>query len=88
MILTFGDYCWIEQKRYGAENEMYQYKVIGRARANYFRATPVDGRIQQNDSGDMRAVVKVICCGVLEEKVETFRLQDVHAIKPAKEGGL
>ena len=27
--MKFGDYVEIEQKRYGVENEMYTYKVIG-----------------------------------------------------------
>jgi hypothetical protein len=77
MNLDFGDYCCIEQKRYGAENEIYQYKVIGRGRANYYRPVPVDDCAPHNERGDMCDVLKVICCGVSETKVETFRVQDV-----------
>lgn len=77
MSLDFGDYCSIEQKRYGTDNEIYKYKVIGGGNANYYRAVPVDGCEPHNSHGDMCEVVKVICCGVCEEKVETFRLQDV-----------
>lgn len=78
--LDFGDYCVIEQKRYGVENEMYTYKVIGNGSANYWRGVPVDGNDRKNKIGDMCLVVKVICCGVSEEKVETFRLQDVKPL--------
>ena len=35
--LDFGDYCKIEQKRYGADNEIYRYKVVGAGKANYYR---------------------------------------------------
>ena len=78
MDLDFGDYCYIEQKRYGASNEYYKYKVIGSGKANYYRSVPVGGRNDCNQRGEMADVVKVICCGVCEEKVETFRLQDVY----------
>jgi len=80
--LDFGDYCIIEQKRYGVDNEMYTYKVIGGGgQANYYREVPVDARNTERAIGDMCDVVKVICCGVCEEKVETFRLQDVNRAK-------
>lgn len=81
--LDFGDYCIIEQKRYGAENEQYTYKVIsGGGRANYYRKVPVDARdTKDRHDGGMCEVVKVICCGVCEEKVETFRLQDVKRVE-------
>ena len=78
--LEFGDYCTIEQKRYGAVNEIYRYKVIGSGKANYYREVPVDGAAPHNSKGDMVDVVKVICCGVCEEKVETFRLSDVTTL--------
>ena len=75
--MDFGDYCVIEQKRYGVENEHYTYKVIGSGNANYYRQVPVDSTAPHNAHGDMCEVVKAICCGVCEEKVETFRLSDV-----------
>jgi hypothetical protein len=83
MNLDFGDYCTIEQKRYGAPNEFYQYKVIGRLRSNSYRAVPVDGCAPHNVRGEMCDVVRVICCGVLEDTVEKFRIQDV---KPCNRG--
>jgi len=78
-MLDFGDYCTIEQKRYSGKNEQYKYKVIGAGEANYYRSVPVDGCDQDNKIGDMCEVVKAIKCGVCEEIVETFRLQDVQA---------
>lgn len=77
MNLDFGDYCLIEQKRYRGENEMFLYKVIGNGRANYYRSVPVDACDKERKHGEMCDVVKVICGGVCEEEVETFRLQDV-----------
>jgi len=80
--LDFGDYCIIEQRRYGVENEQYTYKVIGGGgRANYYREVPVDVCGPVKLHGEMCDVVKVICCGVVEEKVETFRLQDVKRVE-------
>jgi len=76
--LDFGDYCTIEQRRYGADNEMYRYKVIGSGRANYYRPVPVDGNGPDRCSGEMCEVVNAIRCGVDETKVETFRLSDVQ----------
>ncbi len=81
--MDFGDYFIIEQKRYGADNEQYTYKVIGNGRANYYRETPVDGTAPHNARGEMCDVVKVIRCGVCEEKVETFRLSDVKPKPPS-----
>lgn len=83
--LRFGEYCMIEQKRFGVPNEMYCYKVIGSGQANYYRPVPVmfDGL---SNSGPMCDVVKVICCGVDETRVETFRLCDVTAV-PATASG-
>lgn len=75
--LKFGDYCVIEQKRYGVDNEHYKYKVIGSGRANYYRGVPVDSNDVSIKSGEVCGIVKAICCGVCEEKVETFRLQDI-----------
>ena len=78
-MLDFGDYCYIEQKRYGRVNETYKYKVIGSGRANYYKQVPVDSDGPSRSFGDSCDVVKVICCGVAEDIVETFRLCDVTA---------
>lgn len=78
--LDFGDYCEIEQKRYGAPNEFYRYKVIGHSRSNYYHPVPVDANGNHKAYGDMCETVKVICCGVAEERVETFRFCDVRPL--------
>ena len=75
--LNFGDYCHIEQKRYGAENEFYRYKVINTGQSNWYRMVPVDGRSPDRVFGELCEVVRVICCGVVEDTVETFRIEDV-----------
>ena len=76
--MKFGDYCLIEQKRYVGENVMFLYKVTrGELRCNYWRGVPVDANQPDNCRGEMSDVIQVICCGVDETKVETFRLDDV-----------
>jgi len=77
MELDFGDYCTIEQKRFGVPNEQYSYKVIGRSITNYYRPVPVEAGSSKKVKGPMMEAVKVIQCGVIEEEVETFRLVDV-----------
>jgi len=78
MDLDFGDYCSIEQKRYGVPNEMFKYKVINAGRTNYWREVPVNAKYPNNTYGEMCETLRVICCGVVEEKVETFRIEDVR----------
>lgn len=76
--MDFGDYCLIEQKRYGCDNEMFLYKVIGGGmKCNYWKGVPVDANQREKERGEMSDVIKAICCGVSETKVETFRLIDV-----------
>lgn len=76
--LEFGDYCIIEQKRYRGDNEHYEYKVIGVQESNYSKAVPVDANNpDEKIHGETCPVVRAICCGIDERKVETFRLIDV-----------
>lgn len=79
--IGFGDYVHIEQKRYRGENEMYLYKVIGISFCNYYTPVPVDPHNEISISDESVDCIKAICCGVCEEKVETFRLEDVVKIK-------
>lgn len=76
----FGDYCTIEQKRYGCDNENYTYKVITRSNSNAWVDVPVDAA--KNGSKEiirdhMEEVVWCICQGVCEDKVLKFRLKDI-----------
>ena len=79
--LDFGDYCWIEQKRFGVPNEMYQYKVIGRLRSNAWVDVPVgppfpiEAKIH-SDGPDLTPVLRCICCGIDETRVFSFREAD------------
>lgn len=76
--MDFGDYCLIEQKRYGCENEMFLYKVIsGGLRGNYWREVPVDARNPDHARGEISDVILAIKCGVDETDVDIFRLEDV-----------
>lgn len=78
MKLGFGDYCEIEQKRYGTDNEMYLYKVVaGGIKSNSYRSVPVDARNSERSNGEICDVILAIQCGVDETKVEKFRLRDV-----------
>jgi len=79
--LDFGDYCEIEQKRYGVDNELFKYKVIRQLRRNKYRSVPVDARNSAEQFGKLVDVVAAIRCGVVEEKVEYFRLKDVVKAK-------
>ena len=50
--------------------------MIGKSQCNYYVPVPVDAN-NPIEMGELCEVVKCICCGVIEDKVETFRLQDV-----------
>lgn len=77
-MYQFGDYVLIEQKRYVGKNEMFLYKVVaGNMKCNRYRRVPVDGRDNEETLGEMSEVIKAICCGVDERKVEVFRVCDV-----------
>jgi hypothetical protein len=77
-MIDFGDYVEIEQKRYGRDNEMFMYKVVaGGLRCNYWTPVPVDANNRGPERGEMADAVRAIRCGVCEDTVEIFRLQDV-----------
>lgn len=74
--LDFGDYCLIEQKRFGTKNEMYLHKVVGRLRSNTYVDVPVEGCRKQIIHEEMEDVVACIVCGVCETEVLKYREQD------------
>lgn len=82
--LDFGDYCTIEQNRFGAPNEFYLHKVINRFRSNTWVDVPVMVCNEEVWHPDMEDVVSCICCGVQETKVFKFRLSDV--LPPSSSG--
>lgn len=76
----FGEYVEIEQKRYGVPNVMFTYKVIGNLRSNTYRTVPVDAQNRKPVMGEMTDVIRAICCGVCEDRVEKFRACDVSRV--------
>jgi len=74
--VDFGDFVLIEQQRFGAENEIYLYKVINRLRSNAFVPVPVTGYAENVKHEGMHEVISCICCGVDETKVLKFRITD------------
>lgn len=81
--LDFGSYCWIEQKRFGRLNEMYQYKVIGRLESNKWIDVPVEAaKSNAYVHEESEDILLCICVGVCEEKVERFRVKDISTNPP------
>lgn len=76
ITLDFGDYCCIEQKRYGAPNEMYQYKVIGRLRSNSWVDVPVQSPAEEILHGEIVDVIACVCAGVGEREILRYRAVD------------
>ncbi len=76
--MDFGDYCLIEQKRYGCENEMYLHKVVGALRSNVWVPVPVQSPATEGFGGGMTDVIRCICGGVCETEVLKYRIQDVQ----------
>jgi hypothetical protein len=77
--LDFGDYCLIEQKRYGVPNEMYVHKVIGRLHSNAYVDVPVDAAangLTEKVHGDVVPVIAAICCSICEREVRRYRAID------------
>ena len=74
----FGDFCSIEQKRYGAQNEFYGYKVVNRLRSNSWICVPVDARDQKPKLHDeVFDVVEVISLTAGCNVIERFRVIDL-----------
>ena len=73
----FGRYCSIEMKRYGAPNEFYHHKVIGSLQSNTWVNVPIQSPATETTHNQMEEVIRVIQCGIVEDKVYRVRLQDV-----------
>lgn len=77
----FGDYVTIEQKRFGVKNEFYRHKVIGRFSSNTWIDVPAQTHIGAVQHDTIEDVVRVICCGIVEDKVEVYRVADARLCK-------
>lgn len=75
--IDFGDYVMIEQQRYGVDNEMYKYKVVGGLRSNHYRSVPFEANKSAEHCGKMTEILQVIQCGICEDEVERVRREDV-----------
>ena len=79
--IEFGDFCTIEQKRYGCQNEFYRYKVVGRKRSNSWTEAPVDGRNEKEVLHDhIDDVVTVVCDNLDDRTVHQFRISDLSNV--------
>jgi hypothetical protein len=76
--IDFGSYVMVEQKRYGCDNEHYDYKVINRLKSNMWVEVPVQSPAKETFHKYMEEVVSLICCGVQETEVLKFRIKDVR----------
>lgn len=75
--LDFGDYCLIEQNRFGADNEMYLHKVIGQLESNSYVDVPVTGTARETLHDKSAKVIRAITCGVEEKIALKYRIEDV-----------
>ena len=76
--IGFGSYVIVEQKRYGCDNEQYDYKVINRLKSNTWVEVPVQSPAKEVLHDRMEDVFSLICCGVQETEVLKFRIKDVR----------
>jgi len=79
--IDFGDYVEIEQKRYGVENEMYIYKVIGYLKSNSYVDVPVEGVREERLHPKVVDVIACVCCGISERDIYRYKKSDVKLIK-------
>lgn len=77
-LLDFGDYCSVEQKRFGAPNEFYGHKVIRSLESNAWMDVPVSHDTKMTTHDNICEVVECICIGVDETRVLRYRRQDVR----------
>ncbi|MEQ9910947.1 hypothetical protein [Pectobacterium polaris] len=77
----FGDYALIEQKRYGANNEIFVHKVVGPLQSNCWVDVPVKTPATETHHDTIEDVCLCICCGVNETKVLKYRTQDMKKRK-------
>ena len=83
----FGDYAIIEQKRHGAPNEMYVYKVIGQLRSNKWVDVPVWGIATEILHKELDDVCLCIRCGIDETVVHRYRVKDMQRSNLSPNGG-
>lgn len=75
--MDFGDYVLIEMKRHGAPNEFYLHKVIRTMQSNAYCPVPAQFPYEQTIHKKVVEVVCCICCGIAQDKVIQYRVEDV-----------
>ena len=80
----FGDYVRIEMKRHFGPNVFYLHKVIGRLRSSHAATVPIDHGLDTGTGtdpiqlgGGMHDVLRVVQCGVDEERIFLVAEKDV-----------
>jgi hypothetical protein len=81
--LEFGDWCNIEQKRYGVPNELWRYKVVGGLNTNHWVDVPVQSPATETRHETMEDVVEVLIDGIHDSRILRFRRCDVKECKIA-----
>lgn len=82
----FGDYVTVEQRRFGVPNEHYLHKVIGRLRSNTWIDVPAQTHLGAVLHDHEEEILRVICCGVFEEKVMRYRVADCKPVAGSRHG--
>ncbi len=85
--IDFGDYVAIEQKRFGVENEIFLYKVIGTLESNGYVDIPVRVADPEVCHDKIVPVAACVCCGVSERTVCRFRISDLLPVEESKWAG-
>lgn len=75
---SFGLYCRIRMKRFGAEDEIYLHKIINKIRSNSYTDVPVATGKGDVLHDEIEEVYSVICCGVDESEVYRVKCSDVE----------
>lgn len=83
----FGDVVQIEQRRFGAPNEMFLHKVIGRAKSNTWIDVPAQTHLGAVQHDSMEDILYVVCIGPGEGKIERYRAIDCVITAPSNERG-
>ncbi len=83
ILPEFGDYCTIEQKRYGCANEHYTHKVIGTLRSNSWVDVPVQSPATEtiHVTKALEPVVACVCEGISEREILRYRISDIRNLK-------
>jgi hypothetical protein len=84
----FGSYVEIEMNRYGVSNELYLHKIIGRFQSSHSATVPIAYGLgctghDEVSHGGMEKSLRVIQCGVTEDKVFIVKESDCSLVAPA-----